>query len=297
MRTIILLSVGILIFVMGCVTDRSEEIAKLKQEIADLKTIAGPPPSSLDNLYPPKAEAPILLLKMFEISTPFGGIAIDMSENDLEHAKANFERFKVQYDEVSKLVPEWEKAYPMEPVEEMGEALETGDQGKVMAAFAKVDKLCHDCHVANMLKVQYKYHWEDYSTVSVTDPVTKEDVDFNQFMWYLDRPFIGILVDIEQGEVENALKHFEILDGRFQTLKETCYPCHDTEREYFVGQSVQALMDKVEAALRTESPDSKLVAELIQGIGIESCFKCHLVHLPAAFTKVRWNEREKMQGE
>jgi hypothetical protein len=288
MRSFILRSMSLFILVMGCATDQSEEVAQLKQEIADLEALTAQPPSSLDDLYPPRAEAPIYLLKMFEISTPLAGVAIDMSEEDLENARANFERFKFQYEEISGLVPEWGNAYPIEPVEELGKALEDGEQEKVMAAVEKVDEVCRDCHIANMVRVQQKYHWGDFSGLILSDPVTKEDVNFNQLMWHLERPFVGVLVDVEQGQVENALKHFETLSQRFEALRESCYACHETEREYFVDERVQALMAEVGATLKTASPDPKRVGELLQGIGAESCFKCHLVHLPAAYANTRW---------
>lgn len=297
MRTFIFIFLGLLTLVIGCTNDQSEEIAQLKQEIADLKTLAGPPPSSLDSLYPPKAEAPVYLFKMFEMSTPLAGIAIDMFEEDLERARTNFDRFKTLYGDISKLVPEWENAFPIEPVEVLSEALETGEQDKIMAAFEKVDKVCHDCHIANMIKVQHRFHWRDFSELIVTDPLTKEDVDFNQFMWHLERPLVGVMVDIEQGQVENALKHFKAFNERFQELKETCYVCHETEREYFVDQRVQTMIDKVGTTLRADSPDLELAGKFLQGIGVESCFRCHLVHLPAAYTKVRWKEWEKNKGE
>jgi hypothetical protein len=294
MRTFILIFLGLLILVIGCTTDQSEEIAKLKLEVEELKSLANPPPGSLDSLYPPNAEAPIYLFKMFEMSTPLAGIAIDMFEEDLEHARTNFERFKTQYGDISKLVPEWENEYPMEPIDELGESFEAGEQGKVMAAFEKVGKVCHDCHITNMIKVQQKYHWGDFSELIVMDPLTKEDVKFNQFMWNLEMSIVGVSVDIEQGQVENALKHFETFNERFQELRETCYFCHETEREYFVDQKVQILMDKVGMTLKADSPDPKLIGKLLEGIGAESCFKCHLVHLPAAFTKIRWENLESI---
>ncbi len=288
MRSFILRSMSLFILVMGCASDQSEEVAQLKQEIADLEALTGQPPSSLNDLYPPGAEAPIYLLEMFELSTPLAGIAVDISEEDLQNARANFERFKLQYEEVSELVPEWENAYPIEPVEQLGKALEEGEQEKVIAAVEKVEEVCHDCHIATMVKVQQKYHWGDFSEVFVLDPVTKEDVNFSQLMWHLERPFVGVLVDVEQGQVENALTHFGTLSRRFQALRESCYRCHETERESFVDERVQALMAEVGATLKTPSPDPKRVAELLQGIGAESCFKCHLVHLPAAYANTRW---------
>jgi hypothetical protein len=61
---------------------------------------------------------------MLGMAAPFSGIVADLSEADLEYAQANFEKFKVQYVEISRLVPEWEKDYPMGPVEALGAALD-----------------------------------------------------------------------------------------------------------------------------------------------------------------------------
>ena len=91
-------------------------------------------PSSLDRFYPPKAEQPIYLFRMFGLGGLFSGIASDLVENDLQGARDVFEKFRTEYVEISKLVPEWKKGYPMGPVEGLGAALKLGDRKKVMAA-------------------------------------------------------------------------------------------------------------------------------------------------------------------
>jgi cytochrome c556 len=289
MKILTLLSIVAFILMMGCTTDQSDEIAQLKQEIEDLKVLAGPPPSSLDSLYPPTADAPVLLFKMFGMNMSLTGIAIDIFEEDYEHAVVNFEKFKTEYAEASKLVPEWEEFYPLDSVEELGKALQTGEQGKVMEAIDKVGEFCHNCHVLNMTKVHQKYHWGDFSELIVTDPLTKQDMDFRQFKQFLNGSIVGVLVDIEQGQKENALNHFEALNERFQELRESCYTCHEKERSNFVDQEVQVLLDELGATLRSGTSDPKQVVELIQGIGMESCVKCHLVHVPAVYSNVRWD--------
>jgi len=290
------LSVVALVLVMGCATDQSKEIAQLRQEVSDLKVLAGPPPTSLDTLYPPEADAPVYQIKMFEMEAPFTGIAIETGKGNFELAKAYFERFRTQYLEVSKMVPEWEKEYPLEPVEQLGASLETGEQDKIMAAFGAVAGACNDCHFLNMPKVQQKYHWEDCSGIMVSDPVTKENVKYSQFMVNLNVSFVGIGLELEQGQPDNALKHFEALNSRYQTLKETCGACHQTEREYYVDDNVQALINTLGATLRTSSPDTNSVRTLSQQIGMESCMKCHWLHIPATYAKAQWNER-KQGGE
>jgi hypothetical protein len=289
-RFFILPFLCVVVMVIGCTTDQTDEIVKLKEEIANLKTIVGPPPRSLDSLYPPKAEAPILLLRMFELATSLAGIVGNSFEKDLENANAQYEKFKLQYVELSKLVPEWKKAYAMEPVEELGMAIRSGDYDKMLAAFGKIDKVCYDCHITNTTKVQQKYHWGDFYGIGLTDPVTNEDVDFRQLKQRLWSSLGGIGVDLEEGQLKYALKHFEAFKGRFQVLEETCVVCHDTERKYYVDKNVQILIDKLGAALRSASLDPKMVGELSQEIGTESCLKCHWVHSPVAFTKAKWKD-------
>lgn len=254
---------------------------------ASVRSAPAPLPTSLEALYPPKAPNPVFLLSMFEMNKSLTGIVVDLFEGDLDHVKTNFEKFKTQYLATSKLVPEWQKEYyPLKPVEELGTSLQTNDRGQVMAAIGNTGMVCHHCHSANMVKVQQKYHWPDFKIIAVPDPLTNQGVDYPTFMQYLNANFTGIGVDLEQGQVENAQKQFQGFKARFQALKESCGSCHDTERKYYVDEGVQSLIDKLGQALEASSLDPKLVGELSQGIGMESCAKCHLVHLPAAYAKL-----------
>ncbi len=257
------------------------------------KSTAAPPPASLDAFFPPNAEGPVYLFRMFGMTSPFIGIVTDLFENDMENAKANFENFKAQYLEISKLVPEWEAKFPTEPVEKLGTVLETGDPGQVMPVFERVGKICSNCHIANMVKVQQKYHWKDFGEITLHDPLLDQEVGFAQFMLFMDMSFIGIGVDVAQGQQENAQKQFQGFNARFQAMKTTCMTCHDTERKYYIDETVQGMIDKLGQALNEPSIDPKVIEELSQGIGMESCIKCHKVHLPAAFAKARWKKFER----
>ncbi len=247
-------------------------------------------PSSLDALFPPKAQGPIYLERMFGLATPFTGIVVDLLEGDIKNVQADFEMFKKQYEEVSNLVPEWKHDYPQDPVTNLGVALKSGDRVKIMEAHGKVGKVCHECHKEYMTKTYYKYHWKDVETIKVKDPLSKEEVKYSTFMHYISANFTGIGLDLQQGQKENALKQFQGFKARFGTMKETCQECHDdkekkTERKYYVDESVMALIDKLGQILNAPVTDPKTLENLMQGIGGESCFKCHLVHVPAALAK------------
>jgi cytochrome c556 len=249
------------------------------------------PPSSLDNLYPPNKNEPIYLFKMFELGTFFSGIVADLFENDSQNAKDNFEKFKTKYIEVSKLVPEWEKEYLMGPLNELKIALDTGTQGKVMAAIEKVGQTCHQCHVSNMAKVQQKYHWGDFETIKIKDPLKEEEVSFTQLKQGLNVNFVAIGLNIEQGQKENARKQLQAFKARFQTLKSICQNCHKKEEiKHYVDQTIFSLIENIELELGRSAHDPNVVSSLTQKIGMESCFKCHLVHIPSAFAKLQWKK-------
>lgn len=295
MKKFTLLLLAILIVFFGCSNDQSEEIEKLKQENEAFKALLAPPPSVLDAMYPPQTEMPVYQMQMMEMAVPMSGILVNLLENDMENVMPNFEFFKAKYTELSKVVPEWEDQYPMGPVNELGEALSSGDQGQVMASFEKLGQVCHDCHVSNMVKVQQKYYWLDFKGVEITDPLTNEYINFPKLMQNFDLSFVGMMVDLQEGQLENALKHFEGFNARFQTLKDTCGDCHGTiERKYYVDDEIQGMIDNLGQAIKNPaSLNQEQMQELMMGIGMESCTKCHLVHIPAAYTKYRWEKMEK----
>jgi hypothetical protein len=269
MRTVTRIATGISILGLGCGADQSEEIARLRNTVAELQVMTGPPPRSLDALYPPAADAPVLLQEMFALGGALSGIAVDLSENDIEQVDAQFEKFKAMYAATARMVPEWEEDYPMEPVERLGEVLQTGDQEQAMAAIGAVGEVCHDCHVMNMAKVH-------------------EELGFSDLKRDLESSFVGIEVDLEQRQVENARTQFEAFTGRVELLKGTCAWCHETEPKYFVDASVEGMLEQLGSVLAGASPNLEVAAKLRLGIGTESCFRCHLVHGPAALAKERW---------
>jgi cytochrome c556 len=239
-------------------------------------------PAALDALYPPRAQGPILLIRMIELAESFGGMLSDLFENDLPNVAAGFENFKVQYAELSGLVPEWRNLYPAAPVEELGASLKAGQPGRVMAAVEKVGGVCSACHIENMPRVQFRYGWPDFSEIRAKDPLTGEEISLHQLMLMLDVNFSGIPTDLEQGQPENAQKQFQGFQARFEALAGTCQECHgQDERKYYVDSRVRAMVKELGKAAAEAALEK--IRTLHQGIGMESCHKCHLVHVPAAF--------------
>ncbi len=272
----------------ACAPEHDDELVRLREEVASLRTMVGPPPHSLDSLYPPAAPAPVLLVRMLELGEAMSGVAVDLLEQDVEHVRAGLERFKTEYVALSRLVPEWETAYPVGPVDTLIAAVESGEPEQIGAAFAGVGAVCHECHVANMAKVHYRYRWGDFAGINLSEPTSGRVLTYRELMQELETAFAGIGTDLRQQQLENALGHFEAFQARLSLLATTCVVCHTTERKYFIDAQVQQTVQRLGAVLRSGAPDTTAAMGLAQQIGMESCSKCHLVHAPAALAKASW---------
>lgn len=242
-------------------------------------------PTSLDDLYPPKGPAPAYLLAMLDLARPFSGIVVDVQENDMANAMSNFKIFEKSYLKIAKMVPEWEQRYPLQPVEELAVAMNSGDPSKIMASVEKVDRVCHHCHLASMAAVEQKYRWGNFGDLVLTDPLSGQDVSYAKLMLMMQTNFTGIGVNLEQGQKENAMTQFAGFNDRFKAMADACIACHDSERKYFVDGEVVESIARLEQELSRGEINGDAIGNLMQSIGRESCLKCHLVHIPAAYAQ------------
>lgn len=240
-------------------------------------------PETLNAFYPPVAGQPIYLTRMLDLETSFSGIVVDLMEDDIEGARNSFGDFAGKYRDVAEMLPEWKGKYPEKSVKELGAALDAGDKKRAMSAFAEVGGICHRCHVETMVSVQQKYHWGDFGALAVKDPLSGAATGYPQFKQFLAANLAGITVDLRQGQSDYARKQFEGFRARFQALSESCNRCHEEKSRYYVGRDVQDTVEEIGKAFRSRTVAADEVIALAAKIGRESCFKCHLVHLPAAF--------------
>jgi len=288
-----LVIITLFLLVLAVASCSSNQQSKLDQ----LKQIAGPPPASLDQYFPPKATAPVWLIEMFNLAGPMEGIGVDLQEQDAAGMKANFQAFKAQYDKMSKMVPEWTSRFPQDPVTALGKAVDSGNPAQIGPALGQVGEVCSSCHLLYEVKVQQKYHWKNFDDVKVTNPVTKQEMKWGDYMTAMAGAYSGIAVDLQEGQLDNARKNFQAFSAQFKTLAtDGCKQCHvdpsgkEIPRAYFVDQGVMSQIDKLGQALAAPTPDPKAIGDLSGFIGNESCVKCHFVHLPAQTAKDTWEQ-------
>ena len=282
--------------VASCNSDRAE-LDKLKADNQQLKNIAGPPPASLDQYFPPKAPAPIYLIEMFNLAGPLEGIGVDLQEQDIPGAKANYQAFKTQYDKVAGMVPEWKDHFPQEPVTALGKAIDSGNPAQIGPAMGKVGEVCGSCHLLNQVKGQQKDPWKNFDDIKLTAPVTAQPMAFDDYMLAMAGAYGGIATDLQENQLDNARKNFQAFNARFNTLAtEACKNCHvdasgkEIPRKYFVDDSMKAMVNQLGQALAAPAPDAQTIQQMSAAIGNDSCLNCHLVHLPAQHTKDTWEQ-------
>jgi hypothetical protein len=218
------------------------------------------PPKSLDQYY--QKEPSDYLMAMFGILGPMGGMETHLKDGNMDKAKEYFVAFKSEYFKQSKMVPEWSDHYPSEPLENLEKALDSGDSVKIEAASGK------------------SIGWLDYMfglhhSFSATNTYLSEEKADGKF-----------------GKTIAALNN---LQKRVEGLNEGCKECHGKEdkRKYYTNSDILDLLSKAGDELNQTQPNIENVVKRLQGVGMESCYKCHVAHIPAATIQRTWRKEVK----
>jgi cytochrome c556 len=221
-----------------------------------------------------------------------------MQEGEMTKAAAAWEAFKVEYAKVAEMVPEWSDQFPQQPIDDLDQALQSGDPATIGQAMGGLGKVCGDCHHTNMPAVWYNYVYKDVEEINIDDPVGGQPLSFEDYMHGLSGMFSATDTYLKEAETSGDFtKAQEALSGFSQMLeglKEGCKECHgqQDERRYFVDADIFGLLSQAEAELAKNQPDLAVIGQALQGVGGGSCYPCHVTHLPAAAVKHAWNPEE-----
>ena len=279
MLAIILIIIS-LIGISGCLT--SDENTEVFNEPDDKGL-----PQSLDQYYqsaPP--QPPEYLLKMYELGETMFGISINIQQEDMGNATKSYAAFYENYKNSAEMVPEWKDYYDTAAVERMGNALDNGDIPGVFQSMDEVGAGCTNCHKDTMPAVWNEYNWKDFRDVMLNTPNLEEpQLPFAAAkMKYLVAGFDGIGVNIKQGNQAGALQSFELFTQMFNNTKQACGVCHATEPRYYVSDDIMGMINTMGQEI--DAGNLTVAENIRQGIGAQSCYACHVLHMPAQFEKV-----------
>ncbi len=237
-------------------------------------------PPSLDQYY--KTQPPEYLIKKFGLGESLMGVIMNSQQGDLVNAKKSFIAFSKEYKDIADMVPEWRNYYDQKPVENLGTALDSGNVSAILGAAGGVAENCGRCHTENMPAVWNHYNWKNFNNVMISTPE-------GQLPWpaakmkYLVIGYDGIGVNIEKKDQTGAQQSFNLFRSMFNNMTTACSSCHATERRYYVSQDIQAMISDMGANIA--SGNLSRAEEIRQTIGMESCYRCHVLHMPAQFAK------------
>lgn len=245
------------------------------------------PPASMDNHYPPKAQAPMFLITMFELEGNVTGIMAALEERDVRKAQSYLAKFKEVWVRIGQMVPEWKGYVPVEPVLELEKALAAGDMKKFQETTGKVFASCAGCHQENRTGVWYKYHWGNFEAIKVK--AGNQDVAWVDYMFGLADSIGKAQYHMAEARPAQARQSIETLRGQLTNLRAACTNCHTTERRYFVSDDILGMLSQAAQALAATPPNPQRASEMLNAAGMQSCYNCHLVHQPSAVAKRGWS--------
>jgi hypothetical protein len=240
-------------------------------------------PSSIDQYY--KSQPPVYLISMFELGAAMMGIGVNVQQGDMANAKKSYDDFSKKFKDSSEMVPEWKKFYDQGAVEKIGNSLDSGNVPAVFENIGKVGEGCAKCHTEKMPQVWNKYNWNDFGKLTLKTPNPAEPVlPFPVAkIKYLAPGFDGIGVNIKNNNQKGAQESFGLFKTMFDNMNSTCSYCHLSPRTYYVSADIQAMIntmgEKINSGNLSEAEGIRM------GIGMESCYKCHVLHMPAQFAK------------
>jgi cytochrome c556 len=279
-RILIITGIAILAICTVCCVDSDNNGDSNNKVTSEDKAL----PSSLDEYY---ASYPSeYLIEMYKLGESMTGISVNIQQGDMENAAGSFKTFSEIYKNNTGLVPEWEKYYNQETVQQIGTALDSGDIPGVFAALEEVGNTCSECHLNTMPAVFDKYYWRDFTVVNIDTPVGA--MPFKQGkMRYLLAGFDGIGLNIKEADQPGALQSYNLFKPMFDNMTVSCLSCHESVPLYYVGNETRALIDDMGEKIKAGDPVNLSAAEGIRQVIGVSCHKCHVIHIPPQYAKVK----------
>jgi len=240
-------------------------------------------PSSIDQYY--KSQPPVYLISMFELGTAMMGIGVNVQQGDMANAKKSYDDFSKKFKDSSEMVPEWKKFYDQGAVEKIGASLDSGNVPAVFENIGKVGEACVQCHKEKMPPIWNKYNWNNFSKLTMNTPNPEEPIlPFpTAKIKYLAFAFDGIGVNIKNNNQKGAQESFGLFKTMFDNLNSTCSSCHASSPKYYVSTDIQGMIDTM--GEKINSGNLSEAEGLRMGIGMESCYKCHVLHMPSQYAR------------
>lgn len=236
------------------------------------------PPASLGQWYKPASKRHIWLHNMFKLRRELQAVKTYSAAKDQQHTQKWTDLLVGHYRKIKDMVPEWEDELDLASAEKLAAAASAGDFNKVDKTLKKLGNSCNSCHREYRAVAAALYRTPDYSKIQVTHAHTGETSDFRDYMVHLQELVNGVVINIQDDNMQAASATAKQLEQDLEQLKPSCGNCHENEAavEYYLGEATAASMKKLSAAL--QAGDKKLAGRAVGETALNACAHCHGVH-------------------
>ncbi len=257
-----------------------------------------PPPPSMDKFYIEREKTSEWIMQMNHIRKTFVATSISIDREKWGEALKAAEDFALAYRKASEMVPEWKDLFDLETSGLLISNIQARDIGKIKKFITKLRKTCTQCHRKHYISVWTRYHWPSTQTIRVLDPLSEQELDYDQFMHRLSSSFKSIEIFFKREEYNESWKAIDDFSKRLRGLRSVCSKCHVSEwtknpgtvKDFFVGEDMIDALQEIKKTFASGAPDKKLFKKKMNYISEKSCKTCHMIHQPATIIQKVWKE-------
>lgn len=250
----------------------------LKEAIPEATVTIRFPPASLEQWYKPANKRQVWLHTMFRLRREMQAIREYVETDDTAATKKWIKRLDKDYNKIADMVPEWEDAIKPRLLSELEMFAEKGDTYRAGKTLKMIERTCDDCHTYYQPLVTAIYRSPHYSELKIkmADDTSQS---FEDNMDQLSESVNRILIALDDGHKDIALKASQSLTDQLQNLGTSCYSCHkddDYPRERILGKATQ---DRIETLQKNIKQDKVKDSQKLMGeIAVTVCARCHNTH-------------------
>lgn len=215
------------------------------------------PPRDVGKYYPPNSNKFELLNSMHTMSTAFTGIFTNIQENDWKNAEKWSKVLRDNYLNVGKMVSDFDKNLKKDEVNMLLKAVEGRDLNNVKKYADAVGKSCSQCHQKYKITTRIMYHYPSFDVINIEDPVTRNSVEFGDFMKKMTDSMKKIKIYFEDGKVQKAQTEGNNFIKRFKAVADSCSECHTNKlsQQIYYGKDIEDRMNALSQAINSKNKD------------------------------------------
>jgi hypothetical protein len=250
------------------------------------------PPESLSKYYPPNSENYEYLFNMYKASTAFTGLIDNIKNGDWINANKWVNVLKDSYLKIGEMVPEWKKYLRKKEINALVRAVEKKDGQAIQIYANAVGKSCTSCHSKYLVSTKILYHYPSYDLITLEDPITKSDLDVEEYMKKMTNSLKLLNVYLSDGKKEDAVKSGIAFAKRFKGLTQMCTECHTNKlsEEIYFGKEINKHLKAFMKAVK--NLDKKKINKELSFIEFNNCSKCHNVHQTPALLQEKFGKHK-----